>query len=104
MSVGISTLALHFAGYKPGACRQNPAVITALRVLFAPVPVVLLLIGLVLFYSTPSMRSGAARSNRNYRKQRKWLETKKWRQWDCRLRSDTASMSSWTLPSVSVFV
>ncbi|XP_036803559.1 sodium-dependent lysophosphatidylcholine symporter 1 isoform X2 [Oncorhynchus mykiss] len=53
MSVGISTLALHFAGYKPGACRQNPAVITALRVLFAPVPVVLLLIGLVLFYFYP---------------------------------------------------
>ena len=44
---------LSFAGYKPGACRQNPAVITALRVLFAPVPVVLLLIGLVLFYFYP---------------------------------------------------
>ncbi|CAB1335926.1 unnamed protein product [Coregonus sp. 'balchen'] len=53
MSVGISTLALHFAGYKPGACRQNPAVITALRALFAPVPIVLLLVGLVLFYFYP---------------------------------------------------
>jgi hypothetical protein len=32
----------------------------------------------------------------------KWMETKKWRQWDCRLRSDTASLSSWTNFHLSV--
>ncbi|XP_067226716.1 sodium-dependent lysophosphatidylcholine symporter 1-like isoform X1 [Chanodichthys erythropterus] len=53
MSVGISTLVLHFVGYKPGACRHNPAVIHSLRVLFAPVPICLLLISLVLFYFYP---------------------------------------------------
>ncbi|KAL1021217.1 hypothetical protein UPYG_G00010280 [Umbra pygmaea] len=53
LAVGISTLALHFAGYQPGACSHNPAVITVLRVLFAPVPIVLLIIGLVLFYFYP---------------------------------------------------
>ncbi|RXN11255.1 sodium-dependent lysophosphatidylcholine symporter 1-like protein [Labeo rohita] len=49
MSVGVSTLVLHFVGYKPGACKHNPEVITSLRVLFAPVPICLLLISLVIF-------------------------------------------------------
>ncbi|KAJ8016515.1 hypothetical protein DPEC_G00008040 [Dallia pectoralis] len=47
LALGISTLALHFAGYVPGACSHNPAVIIVLRILFAPVPIVLLLIGLM---------------------------------------------------------
>ncbi|KAG9332492.1 hypothetical protein JZ751_014590 [Albula glossodonta] len=53
LSVGISTMALHFAGYKPGACRHNASVITTLRVLFAPVPIALLLVGMVMFYFYP---------------------------------------------------
>ncbi|MBN3306278.1 NLS1 protein, partial [Amia calva] len=53
MSLGISTLALHFAGYQPGACKHNAAVITTLRVLFAPVPIGLLLVGMLLFYFYP---------------------------------------------------
>uniref|UniRef100_A0A8C2E4D0 Si:ch211-224l10.4 n=1 Tax=Cyprinus carpio TaxID=7962 RepID=A0A8C2E4D0_CYPCA len=53
MSVGISTLVLHFAGYKPGACKHNPEVIYSLHVLFAPVPICLLLIGLVIFCFYP---------------------------------------------------
>ncbi|XP_066528720.1 sodium-dependent lysophosphatidylcholine symporter 1-like isoform X2 [Hoplias malabaricus] len=53
LSNGISTLALHFAGYQPGACRHNSSVIITLQVLFAPVPIILLLIGLVLFYFYP---------------------------------------------------
>ncbi|XP_010873830.1 sodium-dependent lysophosphatidylcholine symporter 1 [Esox lucius] len=53
LAVGISTLVLHFAGYKPGACSHNATVITVLRVLFAPVPMVLLVIGLVFFYFYP---------------------------------------------------
>ncbi|KAG1962180.1 sodium-dependent lysophosphatidylcholine symporter [Pimephales promelas] len=53
MSVGISTLALHFAGYKPGACKHNPGVIKSLQILFAPVPICLLLISLVMFYFYP---------------------------------------------------
>ncbi|XP_072553402.1 sodium-dependent lysophosphatidylcholine symporter 1-like [Salminus brasiliensis] len=50
---GFSTLALHFAGYQPGACRHDPRVITTLRVLIAPAPIALLLIGLVLFFFYP---------------------------------------------------
>ncbi|XP_072552677.1 sodium-dependent lysophosphatidylcholine symporter 1-like isoform X2 [Salminus brasiliensis] len=53
LSSGVSTLALHFAGYQAGACRQDPRVITTLQVLFAPVPIVLLLIGMVLFFFYP---------------------------------------------------
>uniref|UniRef100_A0A8C1Z6H0 Si:ch211-224l10.4 n=1 Tax=Cyprinus carpio TaxID=7962 RepID=A0A8C1Z6H0_CYPCA len=53
MSVGISTLVLHFAGYKSGACKHNPEVIYSLRVLFAPVPICLLLIGMVIFRFYP---------------------------------------------------
>ncbi|KTG05346.1 hypothetical protein cypCar_00013621 [Cyprinus carpio] len=52
-SVGISTLVLHFAGYKSGACKHNPEVIYSLRVLFAPVPICLLLIGMVIFRFYP---------------------------------------------------
>uniref|UniRef100_A0A8C1TZ06 Uncharacterized protein n=1 Tax=Cyprinus carpio TaxID=7962 RepID=A0A8C1TZ06_CYPCA len=53
MSVGVSTLVLYFAGYKPGACKHNPEVIYSLRVLFAPVPICLLLISLVIFCFYP---------------------------------------------------
>uniref|UniRef100_UPI003AAF7033 sodium-dependent lysophosphatidylcholine symporter 1 isoform X1 n=2 Tax=Centroberyx gerrardi TaxID=166262 RepID=UPI003AAF7033 len=53
LSVGLSTLVLHFVGYKPGACRHPPAVITALRVLMAPVPIVLLFTGILLFCLYP---------------------------------------------------
>ncbi|KAM4609737.1 sodium-dependent lysophosphatidylcholine symporter 1 [Polymixia lowei] len=53
LSLGISTLVLHFAGYKPGACKQNPTVIKALQFLFAPVPIVLVLMGMLLFCFYP---------------------------------------------------
>ncbi|XP_071391275.1 sodium-dependent lysophosphatidylcholine symporter 1 isoform X5 [Centroberyx affinis] len=53
LSIGLSTLVLHFVGYKPGACRHPPAVITALRVLIAPVPIVLLFTGILLFCLYP---------------------------------------------------
>ncbi|KAL2103325.1 hypothetical protein ACEWY4_000193 [Coilia grayii] len=53
LSIGFSTLVLHFAGYKAGACSHGDGVITALQVLFAPVPIVLLLLGLVFFYLYP---------------------------------------------------
>ncbi|MGH0187172.1 UNVERIFIED_CONTAM: hypothetical protein FKN15_023935 [Acipenser sinensis] len=53
VSLGISAMSLYFAGYKPGACSHKPAVITTLRVLFAPAPVVLLLLGMLIFYFYP---------------------------------------------------
>uniref|UniRef100_A0A8C1YTV6 Si:ch211-224l10.4 n=1 Tax=Cyprinus carpio TaxID=7962 RepID=A0A8C1YTV6_CYPCA len=53
MSVGVSTLVLYFAGYKPGACKHNPEVIFSLWVLFAPVPICLLLISLMIFCFYP---------------------------------------------------
>ncbi|XP_067302652.1 sodium-dependent lysophosphatidylcholine symporter 1 [Pseudorasbora parva] len=53
MAIGISTLVLHFVGYKPGACKHNPEVIHSLRILFAPVPICLLLTSLVIFCFYP---------------------------------------------------
>ncbi|XP_076132419.1 sodium-dependent lysophosphatidylcholine symporter 1-B-like [Alosa pseudoharengus] len=53
LSIGFSTMVLHFAGYKAGACSHGDGVITALRVLFAPVPIGLLVLGLVFFYLYP---------------------------------------------------
>ncbi|XP_057175743.1 sodium-dependent lysophosphatidylcholine symporter 1-like isoform X1 [Triplophysa rosa] len=53
VAVGISTLVLHFAGYKPGVCKHNSQVIFSLQMLFAPVPICLLLIGMVMFYFYP---------------------------------------------------
>ncbi|XP_059189048.1 sodium-dependent lysophosphatidylcholine symporter 1-B-like [Centropristis striata] len=53
LSVGISTMTLQFVGYRAGACNHGEEVVTALIVLFSPVAVVLLLIGMVFFYSFP---------------------------------------------------
>ncbi|KAK1801511.1 hypothetical protein P4O66_004572 [Electrophorus voltai] len=53
VSSGASTLALHFAGYQSGVCMQDPGVVATLQVIFVPVPIILLLIGLVLFYLYP---------------------------------------------------
>uniref|UniRef100_A0AAY4EFG8 Uncharacterized protein n=1 Tax=Denticeps clupeoides TaxID=299321 RepID=A0AAY4EFG8_9TELE len=53
LSAGISTLVLHFTGYRAGACHHEDRMVTALQVLFVPVPIVLLLLGLVFFYLYP---------------------------------------------------
>ncbi|XP_038577745.1 sodium-dependent lysophosphatidylcholine symporter 1 [Micropterus salmoides] len=53
LSVGISTMTLQFVGYRAGACNHGDGVVTALIVLFSPVPIALLLIGMVFFRSYP---------------------------------------------------
>uniref|UniRef100_UPI00398E3D65 sodium-dependent lysophosphatidylcholine symporter 1-like isoform X1 n=1 Tax=Pristiophorus japonicus TaxID=55135 RepID=UPI00398E3D65 len=52
-SLGFSTLCLHFSGYRPGSCEHIPAVAMTLKLLIAPVPITLLLIGLIIFYFYP---------------------------------------------------
>ncbi|XP_051280970.1 sodium-dependent lysophosphatidylcholine symporter 1-like isoform X2 [Dicentrarchus labrax] len=53
LSVGISTMTLQFVGYRAGACNHGDGVVMALIVLFSPVPIALLLIGMVFFHSYP---------------------------------------------------
>ncbi|XP_070695875.1 sodium-dependent lysophosphatidylcholine symporter 1-B-like [Pempheris klunzingeri] len=53
LSVGISTMTLQFVGYRAGACNHGNEVVTALIVLFSPVPIALLLIGMAFFHSYP---------------------------------------------------
>ncbi|XP_078507828.1 sodium-dependent lysophosphatidylcholine symporter 1-B-like isoform X2 [Lissotriton helveticus] len=53
LSLGMSTLALHFAGYKAGDCTPNPNVITVLQVLMAPAPIALVLFSIFIFCSYP---------------------------------------------------
>ncbi|XP_056896621.1 sodium-dependent lysophosphatidylcholine symporter 1-B-like isoform X1 [Takifugu flavidus] len=53
LSAGISAMMLQFVGYRSGACSQDEGVRTVLIVLFAPVPVVLLLVGMAIFRSYP---------------------------------------------------
>ncbi|XP_040921956.1 sodium-dependent lysophosphatidylcholine symporter 1 [Toxotes jaculatrix] len=53
LSVGISTMILQFVGYRAGACHHGDGVVTALIVLFSPVPIALILIGMVFFCSYP---------------------------------------------------
>ncbi|KAM6248637.1 sodium-dependent lysophosphatidylcholine symporter 1-like [Porphyrio hochstetteri] len=53
LALGISTLSLHFAGYRAGDCRYNPTVILTLKVLMAPVPISLLLVAIVIFCLHP---------------------------------------------------
>ncbi|XP_061590627.1 sodium-dependent lysophosphatidylcholine symporter 1-B-like [Cololabis saira] len=53
LSAGLSTLTLQIAGYDAGACGQGDGVVTALIVLFSPVPITLLLVAMVLFHTYP---------------------------------------------------
>ncbi|XP_067163910.1 sodium-dependent lysophosphatidylcholine symporter 1-like [Apteryx mantelli] len=53
LAVGISTLSLHFAGYRAGDCTRNPSVILTLQLLVAPVPISLLLIAIIIFSIYP---------------------------------------------------
>ncbi|XP_056319063.1 sodium-dependent lysophosphatidylcholine symporter 1-B-like [Danio aesculapii] len=53
LCAGISTMALHFTGYKAGACSQPDEVILALKLLLAPIPVTFLLVGLLFFSLYP---------------------------------------------------
>uniref|UniRef100_A0A4X2LEF7 Major facilitator superfamily domain containing 2A n=1 Tax=Vombatus ursinus TaxID=29139 RepID=A0A4X2LEF7_VOMUR len=53
LALGISTVSLHFAGYQAGDCEPNPMVKLILRVLMAPVPITLLIIGLTIFCFYP---------------------------------------------------
>ncbi|XP_035422990.1 sodium-dependent lysophosphatidylcholine symporter 1-like isoform X5 [Cygnus atratus] len=53
LAVGISTLGLHFAGYRARDCTYNPSVTLALKLLMAPVPIILLLIAITIFCLHP---------------------------------------------------
>ncbi|XP_068929955.1 sodium-dependent lysophosphatidylcholine symporter 1-like isoform X3 [Petaurus breviceps papuanus] len=53
LALGISTMSLHFAGYQAGSCEPNHMVKLILRVLMAPVPITLLIIGLTIFCFYP---------------------------------------------------
>lgn len=53
LAAEISTMALQFVGYRPGACSHSDEVVTALIVLFSPVPIALLLVGMFIFLLYP---------------------------------------------------
>lgn len=53
VSLGVSTLSLKFAGYVTGSCTQPEAVTLTLKVLVAPVPVVLIAVGLLILRTYP---------------------------------------------------
>ncbi|KAF7661089.1 hypothetical protein LDENG_00269850 [Lucifuga dentata] len=53
LAVGVSTMILHFVGYNANACNHGDGVATALIVLFSPVPITLLLIGMAFFHCYP---------------------------------------------------
>ncbi|XP_041860160.1 sodium-dependent lysophosphatidylcholine symporter 1 [Melanotaenia boesemani] len=53
LSAGLSTMTLQIVGYKASACNHGDGVVTALIVLFSPVPITLLLTGMVFFFTYP---------------------------------------------------
>ncbi|XP_056248993.1 sodium-dependent lysophosphatidylcholine symporter 1-B-like [Seriola aureovittata] len=53
ISLGISTLSLKFADYKTGSCSQPEAVSLTLKVLVSPVPVCLIIVGLLILRTYP---------------------------------------------------
>ncbi|TRY89879.1 hypothetical protein DNTS_030356 [Danionella cerebrum] len=53
LSLGISTLVLHFVGYTPGVCKHTERVVFTIWVLFAILPICLVLVGMTMFYFYP---------------------------------------------------
>ncbi|XP_036927829.1 sodium-dependent lysophosphatidylcholine symporter 1-B-like [Acanthopagrus latus] len=53
VSLGISTLSMKFAGYVTGSCSQPEAVSLTLKVLVSPVPVFLIIVGLLILRTYP---------------------------------------------------
>ncbi|KAF6731675.1 Sodium-dependent lysophosphatidylcholine symporter 1-B [Oryzias melastigma] len=53
LSLGISTLSLKFAGYKTGSCVQPESVSSTLKVLVSPVPIALIILGLLILRTYP---------------------------------------------------
>lgn len=53
VSLGISTLSLKFAGYVTGGCAQPELVSFTLKMLVCPVPLVLIILGLLIFRTYP---------------------------------------------------
>ncbi|TKS86560.1 Sodium-dependent lysophosphatidylcholine symporter 1-B [Collichthys lucidus] len=53
ISLGVSTLSMKFAGYVTGACSQPEAVALTLKVLVSPVPVCLIVVGLLILRTYP---------------------------------------------------
>ncbi|KAI1895027.1 hypothetical protein AGOR_G00102040 [Albula goreensis] len=53
VSLGISTLSLEFAGYVTGGCSQPKAVDLTLKMLVSPVPIALIVVGLLIFKTYP---------------------------------------------------
>ncbi|XP_075051370.1 sodium-dependent lysophosphatidylcholine symporter 1 [Mixophyes fleayi] len=53
VSLGISTLSLHFAGYRTGGCIQPKEVDVTLKLLVCAAPILLILVGLFLFKLYP---------------------------------------------------
>lgn len=53
VSLGVSTLSLKFAGYVTGGCTQPESVSLTLKMLVCPVPLVLIVLGLLIFKTYP---------------------------------------------------
>lgn len=53
VSLGVSTLSLKFAGYVTGGCSQPESVSLTLKMLVCPVPLVLIILGLLIFKTYP---------------------------------------------------
>ncbi|XP_017266598.1 sodium-dependent lysophosphatidylcholine symporter 1-B [Kryptolebias marmoratus] len=53
LSLGISTLSLKFAGYVTGNCSQPETVSLTLKVLVSPVPIVLIIVGILVLRTYP---------------------------------------------------
>ncbi|KAJ8289396.1 hypothetical protein GJAV_G00000800 [Gymnothorax javanicus] len=53
ISLGVSTLSLDFAGYVTAGCSQPEAVYLTLRMLVSPVPIVMIIVGLLILRTYP---------------------------------------------------
>uniref|UniRef100_A0A674N3L1 MFSD2 lysolipid transporter A, lysophospholipid b n=1 Tax=Takifugu rubripes TaxID=31033 RepID=A0A674N3L1_TAKRU len=69
ISLGISTLSLHFAGYITRGCSQPEAVNITLRVLVSFAPIALMIIGLVVLYFYPIDEKRRQRNRERLREQ-----------------------------------
>nr|XP_032815342.1 sodium-dependent lysophosphatidylcholine symporter 1-B-like [Petromyzon marinus] len=70
VSLGVSTLSLEFAGYVTNACEQPPTVSMTLKLLVVPIPILLIVLGLLIFRTYPIDEARRKRTSEELLKQR----------------------------------
>ena len=91
VSLGISTLCLHFSGYITRGCSQPDAVNLTLNLLVSAIPIVFIMIGLTIFYFYPINEETRKGNSKLLQELQDSKPTPKWTQ---EIQEDSTEMSN----------